>query len=350
MPGASNEDKNDENHIFYPETRTFDSFRRHFLSTQDPPESSHVDFFGTIKIHGSNISLIFTNDDQPCRIQSRNRILSPDSDLYDCHRSLSRAPLNDLVSQIATIYSDPWTEIMVVAEWAGKGIMKGVGTSLVEPKFLTIFNIRIERKWQDIRKYRTVALRDHRIYNICDFPSYSITIDLRDLNDVERADQEMDALVAVIDKKCPVAAYFGIDGPGEGIVYTYIPPQTSYHLYNFKVKSTSHQIVRKSTVVDAKTVGLTRSVDAFVQYCITPARLDQGISYLEEMGKQIQPSSTGDYIRWVVRDALNEEGYTLEERNLKEKDVKQALTIAVRRGWEVRLKAALRAESGEFPN
>jgi len=30
--------------------------------------------------------------------------------------------------------------------------------------------------------------------------------------------------------------------------------------------------------------------------------------------------------------------------------VKQALTIAVRRGWEVRLKAALRAESGEFPN
>jgi hypothetical protein len=147
-----------------------------------------------------------------------------------------------------------------------------------------------------------------------------------------------------------VAAYFGINGPGEGIVYTYIPPQTSYHLSNFKVKGTSHRIVRKSTVVDAKTIGLTRSVDAFVHYCITPARLDQGISYLEEMGKRIQSSSTGDYIRWVVRDALKEEGYTLEERNLKEKDVKQALTVAVRRGWEVRLKAALRAESGEIPN
>jgi hypothetical protein len=347
MAETPSEDNKDENHIFYPETRQFDYFRRNFLKGT-PHESYHIHLFGTVKIHGSNISLLFTNnnndDDAPCRIQSRNRILSLASDHYDCYRTLSQTPLNDLVTQIINIHSGPWTEIMVVGEWAGKGIMKGVGVSEVEPKFFTIFNIRIEQKWQDIRTYRTVALGHHRIYNICDFQSYAMTIDLKDLKDVERADKEMEAVAAEIDKKCPVAAYFGIIGPGEGIVYTYTPPVASYDLYNFKVKGPSHRITKKPKVTNAKTLDLAQSIAAFVKYCITPARLDQGILYLEEMGNPIHSLSTGVYIRWVVLDVLKEEGYTLEERNLKEKDVRQALTDAAREGWQVRLRAALRAE------
>lgn len=334
----------DENDIYYPETRQFDYFRRHFLEgpTQD---SYRHDFFGTVKIHGSNISLIFTNDGASCQLYSRNRILSLDSDLYDCYRNLFQVPLKEIVTQITEIHSEAWTQIVVVGEWAGKGIMKGVGVTQIDPKFLTIFNIRIDQKWQDILQYRTVGLREHRIYNICDFPSYSMTVDLQDLKDVERADKEMEAVAAEIDKKCPVAAYFGIDGPGEGIVYTYIPPSPTYHLYNFKVKGTSHKVVRKpQKPIDKEALTLSQSVTAFVEYCITSARLDQGLAYLEEMGKPIDSKSTGDYIRWVVMDVLKEEGWTLEERGLKEKDVKQALTNAAREGWTVRLKATLRAE------
>ena len=113
---------------------------------------------------------------------------------------------------------------MIVGEWAGKGIQARVGVSAVEKKFLTIFNIRIGRIWQDIRKFRTVSLPTHRIFNICEFPTYSITIDLSNLKDVERADQEMQTLVEEIDKYCPLAAQLGMEGKGEGIVYTYHPP------------------------------------------------------------------------------------------------------------------------------
>jgi hypothetical protein len=40
-----------------------------------------------------------------------------------------------------------------------------------------------------------------------------------------------------------------------------------------------------------------------------------------------------------VRDVLKEEGHTLGGLNLKEKDVKAALTVAVKEGWKIRLKA-----------
>jgi hypothetical protein len=332
----------DDRHIRYPETQHFDYFRKDFL--KGVHESYCLDLFGTVKIHGTNIALVFTNTDAPCQIQSRNRILSSESDAYHCYKTLSQIPLKQLVEQISKIHASPWTDIMVVGEWAGKGVQKGVGISEIDPKILVIFNIRIDQKWGDIRKYRDVAIRNHRIYNICDFPTYSITIDLKDLKDVERADKEMESLVAVIDKKCPVAAYFGIDGPGEGIVYTYINSEPSQHLYNFKVKGEAHQIVKKPKFMQPRDLSLMEAVAAFVEYCIVPARLDQGISYLEEMGKPVDSKSTGIYIRWVVSDALKEEGHTLEERNLKEKDVEQALTSAVRKGWVVRLKAALRED------
>jgi hypothetical protein len=343
MAGQQHPEHKDDNHVAYPETRQFDHFRKHFLGGDH--ESYCINLFGTVKIHGSNFSLVFTNTDDPRQIHSRNRILSMDSDLYGCYKSLSQIPLKELVEQISKIHASPWTEMIVVGEWAGKGINKGVGICEITPKIFVLFNIRINQKWQDIRNYRDVALRDHRIYNICDFPTYTITIDLKELKDVERADKEMEDLVAVIDKKCPVAAYFGIDGPGEGVVYTYITPEPSLHLYNFKVKGEGHKIVNKLKSGQPKDLDLMQSVAAFVEYCITPARLDQGISYLEEMGKPVDSKSTGDYIRWVVLDVLKEEGFTLEERNLKEKDVRQALMTAVRKGWQVRLKAALREES-----
>ena len=144
----------DEKFVAYPDTRQFDSFRKHYLKSSS---DSCLDFHGTVKIHGSNVSIIFKSANT-WQIQSRNRILSTNEDMSECYAKLNHAPLNKIaheISQLAGTSGGPvWDDIMVVGEWAGKGIQTGVGVSKVD-KFLAIFNIRIGTKWQDIRKFRT---------------------------------------------------------------------------------------------------------------------------------------------------------------------------------------------------
>jgi len=356
----------DENFAGYPETSSFDGFRKHYLKS--PPENLCLDFHGTVKIHGSNITIVFTAPDS-WRIQSRNRVLSADNDMYSCFATLNPLPLNQLAERALELEkeisckvvsedtvvepadgtlaapkptAEEWPEIMIAGEWAGNGIQKGVGVCQLD-KFFTIFNIRINKKWQDIRKFRTVCLPEHRIFSICDFPSYSITIDLSSKTDVLRADKEMNELANEIDKRCPLAAQLGVEGGGEGLVYTYHPPVASYRLHHFKIKGPSHQVVWKQKIVKVPQEQ-TKKITSFVEYAVTEARLDQGMAYLEEMNILVEEKNTGKYICWVVKDVLKEETHTLEDMGLKEKDIKAELTKCVRQGWRDRLKAAQRKD------
>ena len=356
----------DKEFAAYPETSSFDGFRKYYLNGS--PENRCLDFHGTIKIHGSNITIIFTSPGS-WRIQSRNRLLAADNDLYSCFATLNPLPLNQLAERVleldkeispealpqdngaksaeqGTEMSEERPEIMVVGEWAGKGIQKRVGVCQLE-KFFTIFNIRINKKWQDIRKFRSVKLPEHRIYNICDFPTYCITIDLSSSADIRRADKEMQELVDEIDKRCPLAAQLGVDGGGEGLVYTYHPPVPSYRLHHFKVKGPSHQIVWKQKIAQVPS-GKAKKIVSFVEYAVTEARLDQGMAYLVEMNIPVEENSIGKFISWVVKDVLKEETHTLEDLGLKEKDIKAELTRHVREGWKDRLKGAQRKELDDY--
>lgn len=324
----------------YRETRLFDSFRKSFI--KNTPETTRVDFHGTVKIHGTNISIVFTPS-QSWQLHSRNRILSSKYDHYSVYDTFSKLPLHVLLTQVLAISPQKdWNEIVIVGEWAGEGINKGVGVCSLD-KFYTIFNIRIDKKWQDMRVFKTVSLPDHRIYNVYSFPTFQVTVDFSDLMDVERVDKYMSSLVEEVDRKCPVAHALGVDGPGEGIVFTYYPPEPCERLRNFKVKGRTHQIVQRDKL-DNIPPGKVNAINAFVEYSITEARLDQGIAYLEEMHIEIVPKSTGKYIGWIVRDVLKEEKDTLEELGLNEKDVKTALTDSAREGWKVRLKTAQRTD------
>lgn len=332
----------------YPETRSFDAFRKHYLQTAH--EEHSLEFHGTVKIHGANISIVYSNA-TTWRIHSRNRVLSREDDLYGCFATLSRVPLENLAEQISDTYGDSWSELVVVGEWAGKGIHKGVAICQVE-KLFTLFNVRIDGKWQDFRKFRHVSLPTYRVFNICDFPTFAVTVNLRLLHEVLRAEKDIDALLREVEKKCPVASFFGVDGPGEGIVFTsYSHPPTN-KLINFKVKGSALETVNR-TRIDAIPVEMVEAIAVFVEYAVTDRRLDQGLEYLEEMQKPIDPKSTGVYIGWVVRDVFKEEIHMLEEMKLerKVKEVKQAVTSAVREGWKVRLQAAQRHDlDGEIEN
>lgn len=371
--------------VGYPETRAFLPFRKRYLAGK--PVVEKVEFHGTVKIHGCNISVIFSGP-KTWQIQSRNRVLSVKEDQYDICAKLNDAPWDTLAKEILQILdalnleqheaekegkgsnaskrdiqeklsevpiatetipaeqtAEPgkpasWEDIMIVGEWAGKGIQKGVGVCDLD-RFFTIFNIRIGQNWQDIRKYKSISLPSHRIFNICDFPTYILTIDLADLKDVDRAEKELEKMVGRIDKECPVAAHFGVKGTGEGLVFTYHPLEPTNILHHFKVKGQSHVIVKNERVERIPNEKVAR-IGAFVEYAVTEARLDQGLEYLKEMLIPVEAESTGKYIKWVVQDVLKEESDKLEDMDLKETDIKFRLTKAVRLGWTTRLREVQR--------
>jgi hypothetical protein len=325
----------------YPETKLFDAFRKEYLRRHD--EEGSLGFHGTVKIHGANISIVYSNRDT-WRIHSRNRVISKENDLYGCFSALSCVPLNRLVQQVAEIYREPWSELVIVGEWAGKGIHRGAAVCNLD-KFFTIFNIRIDGKWHDIRRFRNVSLPEYRIFNICDFPTFSITLNLRDIDDVVRVEKEIESYIHAIEQTCPVAAHFGVNGPGEGLVFTYFPSSPSPSLLGFKAKCSAFETINRTALPSIPQETMA-AIAAFVKYALTERRLDQGIECLEEMRKPIEPKSTGVYIGWVVRDVLKEESHILEEMGLsdKTKEVKSALTDAARDGWKFRLKEFQRGD------
>src|ERR1700736_6615264 len=114
----------------YPETPLFDTFRREYHETYSSTDM--LDFHGTVKIHGANISIVYSSADS-WHIQSRNRILSAQADHYGCFAWLSRLPLDQLAIQIS---ENSWKEIVVIGEWAGKGVQQGVGINKVDKVFI----------------------------------------------------------------------------------------------------------------------------------------------------------------------------------------------------------------------
>ena len=371
--------------VEYPKTTALWPFRKSYLAGK--PAVEKLDFHGTVKIHGCNISILLFGPEK-WQMQSRNRILSANEDQYGVYAKLNDAPWGALAKEILRIHeclklegrdaekkvnkstipednttkklrelsigsdrrpnstgaehindserTTGWENIMIVGEWAGKGIQKSVGVCNLA-RFLTIFNIRVGKTWQDVRKYESISLPTHRIFNICDFPTYPLTIDLADLTDVDRAERQLTEMVERIDKECPVSAYFGVKGTGEGLVFTYHPPEPSCVLYHFKVKGESHAVVKKDRIDNVPKEKAAR-INAFVEYAMTEARLDQGLEYLKEMLIPVEPESTAKYIKWVTGDILNEESDKLEEMDLNERDIKSELSKAIRLGWTARLR------------
>lgn len=49
-------------------------------------------------------------------------------------------------------------------------------------------------------------------------------------------------------------------------------------------------------------------------------RLNQGIDYLKEMGKELSQRSTGDFLSWVFADIVKEESDVIEASGFEKKD------------------------------
>jgi hypothetical protein len=266
-------------------------------------------FRGTVKLHGTNAAISYDGSTGEISYQSRSRILSSGDDNAGFYAAMSaNDSVLNLIDGLKRLISKPAKNITVFGEWCGQGIQKGVAVSEL-PRMFVYFAIRVtyfdeSAEWMDISRVMFTA---QGIYNILSFEHGLISIDF---NYPERHQNELIRLTEMIEARCPVGAHFGIEGVGEGIVWTCVTPGWESSKFWMKVKGEKHSSSKVKTLA-AIDPEVLKSNEEFLDYAVTESRLEQGLCFLAESGLPIAMSSTGDFIRWVYQDIVKEESDTI---------------------------------------
>lgn len=278
-------------HIPYPSIEQFRQAvaEQAWLKAKYPDHEMRRTYRGTVKIHGTNAAIRFTDDLKTVVAQSRTRDLTLESDNYGFAAFVEG--LDDSVIQ--ELSDNTGAEAVVFGEWCGKGIQ-------------ATFNLamdKVSRRFVMFDFPSTPVLRQAGIYSVLDMPTWYRTVDFADPADVASASELFAELTAKVDAACPAGAHFGVEGVGEGIVWSDLAGGPS-----FKVKGKAHTTSKVTQInVDAfkAKADLTERVSAVV----TDARIEQALHVLRDGDetRTIVRADMPDLIRWVVTDVLKEE-------------------------------------------
>lgn len=289
-------------------------------------------FTGTVKLHGTNASVAYT-ESAGLWVQSKETIITPESDNAGFARFANEnkdafIELCKLVADKNNISLDD-NAVAIYGEWAGMGIQKGVGINQI-PKSFFIIGVKISPN-DNQNESETVVdgvksnaywvafdyLRDteKRIFNILDFKTYSVTIDF---NNPEAAQTALTDMMLEVETECPVAASFDVVGTGEGIVWSTVYDD---HHYRFKVKGEKHKISKTKEAVPVD-IEKMNSINEFINYSVTEARFNQAIEKVFNGNKsEMDIKRMGDFIKWIVNDIIKEESDVMEGNGLEPKEV-----------------------------
>jgi len=270
-------------------------------------------FKGTVKLHGTNAGIVKYSDGR-IEFQSRERVLSLEEDNANFMAEMMKIDLSFLFSNIQ--FQD---YCAVYGEWCGGNIQKGVAINGL-PKMFVIFGIKADDKWLDLPLY----LHDNQnnIYNVNQFETYEVDIDF---NNPELVQNKIIEMTIAVEECCPVGKFFGKEGVGEGIVFTC----TTNQELKFKSKGEKHSASKVKTL-NPINVEAMASINEFIEMAVSENRLEQGITFLKENLLEVDAVNTGQFLGWVVRDVLKEEGDTLLASGLNEKKVKNAIVNKAR--------------------
>ena len=278
-------------------------------------------FEGTVKLHGTNAAIVSFEDGET-QYQSRERVLSVGSDnsAFMFNMLQRKEAIQTLIDFIKKETGS--NNIAIYGEWCGEGIQSGVGISKL-PKMFVIFGVRKqvhdedERQWVNVNFTDLKSLNDVNIYHVNQFPTFNISIDFET---PALSQNKLIEFVETVEAECPVAKHFGVSGTGEGIVWKCVEEGYRGSDFWFKTKGEKHSVSKVKTLVPVDDEKV-KSIREFVDNVVTEARLEQGISYLKEMNKELDQTSTGDFLRWIVNDILKEEIDTMTASGIEPKYV-----------------------------
>lgn len=278
-----------------------------------------VKFRGSVKLHGSNFSIVLTKDDD-YYAQSRERIMSITSDnAGSCSYAMRHRDV--FTKLLKPFIKDDIKRVAVYGEWAGQGVQSGVAIANIEKTFF-VFALKViheddTTEWlSDISSFCEPEIR---LYNIHQFKQYEIDIDF---NEPEQSINQMVEWMLEVEAQCPVGKYFGHDGIGEGLVFV-------GDGYIFKVKGEKHSVSKVKTMIPVD-IEKINSINAFVEYAVTEARLEQGVTVLKENGGDPGPKTIGQFLSWVNGDVIKEETDTIVGNEIDVKALSKAMSVKAR--------------------
>jgi hypothetical protein len=250
--------------------------------------------------------------------------------------------------------------VTIYGEWAGKGIMKGTSVSLLPGKIFAIFGAIVS--FGDGRpsimiydpEVLKAAVQDALFIQnwVCDpdihvipWATEELSVDIMSDHEVQVFATDVNQRVDAIDKIDPwIKEVFGIEGPGEGLVFYPISHQGNGYARleyvsqrMFKAKGQAHQVKQAKVAVEVDPTKVS-SVAEFVSTFVTVPRCEQGLQAACE-GK-LDMKSIGLFLAWMGRDVEKESVEDLEESGLTWKDVSKDVTNAARKWYVDAVKAS----------
>ena len=306
-----------------------------------------VDFTATVKMHGCNAAVCYSEPDS-LWCQSRENIISTEKDNYGfawfCEenkeivisiiKELAKENNIDLNTHIISCYG----------EWIGKGIQTSVAISELDKRFVIFEHFKVsplepqensdEENIEKAKWYKTISYSDfgvphptiewaespeNKIFNIMKFETKTISINF---NNPERAQNELISIMEEVEAECPVGKSFGVSGTGEGVVISHLTPDGS--LIQAKVKGEAHAKgsgkVKTLKVVDTEKLD---KIDKCIEEICHNWRFAQALREIfgPDYEKTIDRKNLSSYIKWVTTDTLKEESSIISDYGFEPKDV-----------------------------
>jgi hypothetical protein len=294
-----------------------------------------ITFKGTVKLHGTNAGVSFNEGGY--WVQSRENIITPERDNagFAFFVESKKEVFKKFVEQIngLNLFNLSNNTVTIYGEYCGGNIQKGVGICNL-PKSLFIFGVKVtphtnsEEELKEKPAYwipsHYLSSPDDNIYNIEDFPTFSIDIDF---NMPQLVQNDLSELTLAVEEECPVAKAFGFPNTiGEGIVWS---ANVNGVVHRFKVKGEKHSSSKVKTLATVDVEKLN-GIKEFVDYAVTESRFNQALENVFPNGEPIDTKKLGDVIRWVVNDVIKEEMDTMVENKVEPKEVNKYISSKVR--------------------
>jgi hypothetical protein len=319
----------------YPKTMLF----RHFLSSISYLDNIplKIKLKGKIKVHGNNMGVGYNTVTQKIWFQSRNTVITEPKEAFG-FIGFIKPMLADLIkvfenfSKINSVSGD----IVFFGEYCGKGLKKKSAINIMEKKWI-LFSVYFNEKFHfddnyqetiDVLLLKNTSIKD--IFSVERNQNWHYELEI-DTKNPELILPKFDALLDDIDKQCPLAKSFQLEGYGEGIVWIAdIPDHKNKFFFKTKTKRFSTVKVKNKVTIEPEVLN---NINEFVDYSVTEVRLEQGV---DEIGLDIK--LLGKYISWINNDVYSEENDTLINNNLTIKQVSKSIADKARNYYLLKLK------------
>ena len=303
----------------FPHVLTKDALLRQVDYFKDNFVSGEYRVCGTVKLHGTNAAIVF-HEDGTLGAQSRSRMLSPDNDHYGFAAWVASLGEDSEYRKAATLLG----ATHLYGEWVGKGVQSKVAVSKLARQFVAF-------AYRDEEGVHPLALPISGL----EFPQVAEVEPIFHTFQIDSPDTAVEAFRKLLEtaqedakvygKQCPYGKLHGVEGPGEGLVWSFlsVPPRIPKDFQNsifyrgnwmFKTKSNHHKITRE----EKKSKKQLSKVDPDILMKLwettdSQSRVLQGIQNITEEGCIPGYDHIASFASWFARDVTREWATTISE-------------------------------------